>query len=226
MSRPDSITSRAHRFALIVKLLNNSSSPAQVNLAVLRGCVRLSPHAAEAMLPDDQRLPSGLQSDQYSERHKATIQGIRASGLIREDSRDIPTFGFGYVGILFPLTAGRGGAMLGVPQSISLQGNCDEITNPSSQPTAGQVFRDSSQPFMPGGNWRIHVDFPNDVAAEVRDGRLQLQLFVGNKILSVEPATLGKLHRIRWSAGTAWSSLALGPMYEVPDRFYPPGLSN
>jgi len=220
---PDSRPFFFHRLGLIVKLLNNSDTPARVDLAVLQGCIRLGPIAAESMLPEDQRLPDGLHIDKYFEKHKATIQGIKAFGLIREDSRDVPAFGTGYVGILFPLSAGKTGALLGVPQSISLQGNCDEITNPSPQPAAGQIFRDSSKAFMPGGNWRTHLDFPNDLAAEVRDGRMQLQLFIGSEVFPVEPDAFRKLLSIRWQN---WSTLALAQMYEVPDSYYPPRLSN
>ena len=197
-----------HRLALIVKLKNRAPSPAIVHLASLEGCVSLTPFAADAMLPKDQRLPSGLQAYTWIEKYKKTIQAIRPSGLIREDSRVVPTFGAGYVGILFPFPTG-GGSMISDPHSISLEGDCDAIPSPHPQPTVLQIFR----------RWAIHTGPPSDLAEEIRDGRVRLQLFIGNEVLPVESEVIRELQSIRWKN---WRTLALAQMYEVPDSDYPP----
>ena len=151
---------------------------------------------ADAMLPKDQRLPSGSQAHTWIEKYKKTIQAIRPSGLIRdEDSRVVPTFGAGYVGILFPFR----GAMISDPHSISLEGDCDAIPSPHPQPTVLQLFQIGA----------IHLR-PTDLAEEIRDGRVRLQLFIGNEVLSVEPKVIRELQSIRWKN---WPTLDLARMY-------------
>lgn len=198
-----------HRLGLIVKVKNHSDLGVVADVALMEGCVGISAIAAEMMLPPSEQLPSGTPVDPFT-RHKHTIQRIRVSGFIRPDSRHIPARSFGYVGILFPFPSGRTGALLGVPGSISLKGNCEEIQNPSAQPSVLQIFK-IERP--------IHFRRPDDLAEEIRDGSVRLSLSIGGASILVDPLVIKKLVSMPWES---WQDLALPQMYEVPDTFYPP----
>jgi len=203
----------AHRLGLIVKVRNRSAHDWVADFPILAGCVRIDPMAAEMMLPPSEQLPSGTNIDEFFTRHQHTLQGIRASGLVRTDSRGIPAGGVGYLGILFPFQAGRTGAFFGVPGSISLEGDCNAIQSPSSQPSITQIFK-----FGP-----IHRSRPLDLAEEIRSGKVQLSLSIAGTVAAVDPALIKRLVSIRWER---WKNLALSQMYEVPDTAYPPTIDD
>ena len=125
-----------HRLGLVLKLRNNKNFPARVDVAVIEGCVGIPAWIAREMLIAGETLPEPLVWDKtLGEIQKKTIQAIRASGTIRQDSRDVPAQGTGYVGVLFSLPPGRTGAYIHVAESASIKGNCNAIKNPSTQPT-------------------------------------------------------------------------------------------
>jgi hypothetical protein len=202
-----------HRLGLIVKSHNKSGHDWVVDFAILEGCVGIDPMAAETMLPPSEQLPSGTNISAFFTRHQHTIQGIRVSGLVRKDSLNIPAGGIGYLGILFPLPAGRMGALLGVPGSISLEGDCKAIRSPSSQPSVSQIFKIGP----------VHRSRPLDLAEEIRNGQVRLSLSIAGTATSVDPALIKGLVSIRWER---WQNLALSQMYEVPDVDYPPTIDD
>ncbi len=207
---PESVVFGRHRLGFIVKLRNKSNSAAIINLAVLEGCVRIDPLAAEGMLIEGEQIPRPMKlGNRYAALQQSAVQAIRVPGAIRENSREVRAYSAAYIGILFPLPSGRNGAIHGVLRSASIKGDCKSIKNQSSQPSAGQLFEIGS----------IHKNFPLDLAPQFRDGRLKLQLHVGDETLELDPSEIGKMASIRWKN---WSSLDLARMYEVPDSDYPP----
>jgi hypothetical protein len=202
-----------HRLGLIVKIHNKSGHDWVTNFVILEGCVGIDPMVAETMLPPSDRLPSGTNISAFFTRHQHTLQGIRVSGLVRKDSQSIPAGGIGYLGILFPFPAGRTGALLGVPGSISLEGDCKAIQSPSSQPSVSQIFKIGP----------IHRSRPLDLAEEIRSGKVRLSLSIAGTAASVDPALIRGLVSIRWER---WQNLALSQMYEVPDVDYPPTMDD
>ena len=207
---PESVAFGQHRLGFIVKLRNNSDSAAIINLAVLEGCVRIDPLAGEGMLIEGEELPRPMKFDKkYAELQQSAVQSIRVSGVIRENSREVRAFSAAYIGVLFPLPSERSGAILSVPRSVSIKGDCKAIKNTSSQPSSSQLFEIGS----------IHKNFPLDLAPQFRDGRLKLQLLVGDEAMEPDHGEIGKMASIRWKN---WSSLDLAQMYGIPDSDYPP----
>jgi hypothetical protein len=201
-----------HRIGMIAKLDNQGSVATTVDVAIVKGCVPIEAFIAQDMLIEGQELPDPLVLDEaYAQIQLSTIQGIRASGTIREDSQQIPPLGVQYVGFVFTLPPGRSGAILGVPQSVMLHGDCDSISNPSTQPAIQQLLDIGP----------IHTSFPRDLSPEFRDGGLVVELHIGGTVLEIDPDTIAELQSIRW---VNWPSLNLGQMYEVPDASYPPTL--
>jgi hypothetical protein len=209
---PESSKFTERRLGMIVKLRNDTNISPRVNVAVIEGCVRFDPLAAsgaEEILLEGETLPNPLIFDEtLSKLRQSTIQRIRVSGHIRQESRDVPGLGMAYIGVLFPLLGGRTGAIvLEEPKTVSLKGNCEAIKNASTQPGIYQLV-------TLGPDRTIR-----DLAPEFRDGRLKIRLHVGSEILEVNPKILGELKSISWKS---WSSLALPQMFEVPESGYPP----
>lgn len=208
---PNSVKFVNHRFGLIVKLQNETPSSPRVDVAVIDGCVRFDVVAAwkSDVLLENEKLPDPLIfNEELAEISKSTIQRIRISGIIRPDSRDVPSLGIAYVGILFPLPLGRYGAMMVEPRTASTKGKCEAIKKANTQPSVRQLLD-----FGPSRN------AVRSLAPELRDGRLKIHVHVGNKVLEISPGMLGKIKSLLWEN---WSHLALAQMYEVPEDDYPP----
>ena len=212
LPEPDGLVFRRHRLGLIVKLTNDSDLVARVDAALLSGCVPLEPWIARDMLLPGETMPEPFRfDDTYAELRKTTIQGIRATGGIRNDSKDLPAASAGYVGILFDIPPGGTGAQMVVPRSATTRGDCAAIENPTSQPTVQQLFVIGA----------VHTSWPHDLAPEFRNGWLNVSLNVAGTSVLINPDKLGALRYLRWRT---WKSLDLARMYEVPDTSYPPTL--
>jgi hypothetical protein len=142
---PGSVKFTERRFGIIVKVRNDTNISPRVNVAVIEGCVGFDPIAAagaEEILLEGEKLPDPLIFDEtLAKLTRSTIQRIRVSGHIRQDSRDVPSLGMGYIGVLFPLFGGRTGAIILEPKTVSLKGNCDAIKNASTQPGIYQLLQ-------------------------------------------------------------------------------------
>lgn len=212
---PNSVKFFQHRFGLIVKLRNDAASSPRVNVAVIDGCVQfdvLQASGAPNVLLESEKLPDPLIfNEELAEIAKLTIQRIRVSGTIRPDSRDVPSFGIAYIGILFQLPLGRYGASMVEPRTASIKGKCEGIKRANTQPAVDQLL-DIDRADRASQAAR-------DLAPEFRDNRLKLHVHVGNEVLEINRGSWGKLKSLAWSN---WPSLALAQMYEVPEDDYPP----
>jgi len=205
---PESVKFTQRRLGIIVKLRNNTNSSPRINVAVIEGCVNLDLIAAKNILIEGEKVPDPLiMDDNYAQLQRSTIQRIRVSGLIRQDSRDVPSLSMAYVGILFPLPAGQSGAIILEPKSASINGNCDIIKKANTQPGIGQLLEMGPNRTM------------RDLVPEFRNGRLKIRLHVGSEVIEINSKILGELKSVPWKS---WSSLALAQMYEVPESDYPP----
>jgi hypothetical protein len=191
-----------HRLGLILKIENNSPTPAIVATAVIQGCVLMDPFAVEVSLPENERLISGRPKEAHFEKYKYTIQRISFSGFIRDDTQVIPGYGTTYVGIAFPFSAEA--TYLGVPGSVSLAGNCHEIKVVNTQPSLFQIFN----------QWSPHSR-PETLRLELTDGRLKIGLFAGNQWIYIHPRRIKSLQHTR---AENWPKLGLAQMYENPDK--------
>jgi hypothetical protein len=204
---PDGNRMPAHGLGLILKIENNSPTPAIVAISVIRGCVLMDPFAVELSLPEKERLISGREKNVYFEKYRYTTQRIHFSGSIRKDTQVIPGYGVSYVGAFFPFSAQE--IYVGLPGSISLTGNCHEIKVANTEPSLFQIFN----------QWSAHSKLPDGLRLELTDGRLKLGMFAGNQWIYVHPRKIKTLQHARTED---WPRLELAQMYENPTKLANP----
>ena len=206
-SLPDGNRMQAHGLGLILKIENNSPTPAIVAMSVIQGCVLMDPFAVELSVPEKERLISGREKNVYFEKYRYTIQRIYFSGSIRKDTQVIPGYGATYVGAFFPFSAQE--VYVGLPGSISLTGGCHEIKVANTEPSLFQVFN----------QWSAHSKLPDGLRLELADGRLKIGMFAGNQWMYVHPRKIKSLQHARTED---WPRLELAQMYENPAKLSNP----
>jgi len=198
-----------HRFAIILNVHNDSPFPAVAHVGIIDGCVSMSdnPYAAETNVPPEQRQSfSGKHVSVPFERHKNTVQRIRASGIIRDGPVAVPAYGTEYIGLLFQVEPS--GAFWEFTGSVSLEGDCSKIKAFNTRPAYSQLLRMENRHRL------------RSLRKEMLTGQLKLSLIVGETEISIKPELLKrKTSSILWKR---WSKLLFAQMYENPDTNFPP----
>ena len=198
-----------HRFAIILKVHNDSPSPAVAHLGIIDGCVSMSdnPWAAEINVPTKERQSLvGKPVNAAFERHKNTVQRIRTSGIIRNGPVAVPAYGTEYIGLLFQVDPS--GAAWEFTGSVSLEGDCSKVQVFNTRPAYSQLLKlENRQRLI-------------SLRPEIFTGELKLSLIVGEAEIPIEPELLkDKASSILWKR---WRELLLAQMYENPDSDFPP----
>ena len=176
-------------------------------MALIDGCIPLDPLVADMHLPENQQIPSGTNINLIYEKYKKTIQKISVSAGISQNSKLISEYAISYVGVIFTLP--KQGAFGRVPNSISLNGNCEDIEVANTQPAVHQLLK-----------IRSINEFPKSLYPEFYNGDLKLSLFVGDEKITIDPKMI--IEPIRSLRLKSWEGLALPQMFENPETGYPP----
>jgi hypothetical protein len=199
-----------HRFAIIFKVKNSSSTSALIHTGFIEGCVKMDEViAAEGSLPPEEQISlSGKPMNAIYERHGDTVQSIRVTGIFQEPSLSslpVPAQSIEYIGILFPTSSGP---YYIVPGSASRSGECSTINTTNKWATIDQLLENAS----------LH-DFPKGLRSEFNDHQLKIYLLGANSEVPTLPSQIKPLISLRWEN---WANLLLPQMFENPQDTFPP----
>jgi hypothetical protein len=206
-----------HALAFILKVENDSPTPALIHAGLIDGCVKMNeyPEAAEISLPPERRVSFDGQDITFGfTRHKNTVQRLNISGGFLDPSTLpaqptvrvlIPIYATEYIGVQF--NQDESGAFWSHERSISLSGNCSEIQYPNRRASYLQLLQPT--PLYQSTSLR----------PEFTDGRLTILLIAGNQQLPVNPRTIKPIYALRKEN---WPRLSLPQMYENPQSDFPP----
>lgn len=206
-----------HRLALIFKLKNSSSTEANIDFSLIRGCIKVHPLEIDGHLPRNERLFYKRQSipqdtlKEILDSRKNVVQRISISGFVKENAV-VSGHDTNYIGVMFPL---YGGAIYGKEGTVSLEGRCEEIEIAHPAPQLFDLFV-----------WRIRQisQLPKALTPEFYSGQLKISLLAGNVLLEVDSEKITRLYHV---SNHNWSRLSLPLMYENPgDFFFPPVKEN
>ncbi len=197
------VNSRSDSLGLIFRLRNDSPSQGIVSLALIDGCAKISPFAADGSLPQELRSHEGQSIVEIVESRKNAVQRISVAGQFRRGSalEVVPPYATSYVGVLFPLEIQRG--VLGVPGSVSLEGDCSKVKVANDTPGVFHVFTEG---------------VPRSLRPEFSTGQLRISLIVGSRNLDVPREDIKSIRSLPWNS---WPVVSLGQLYENPGSLYP-----
>jgi hypothetical protein len=198
-----------HKLAFILKVENKSPTDTIALAALIEGYIHLDPMIGELYLPDNQ--VDGKDCNLVAEKVKDAIQKVKVSGEIRKDFNVISKYAVSYIGVILPFP--KQGAVDLIPNSVSLNGNYEEVDIPSTQPAVYQLLK-----------IRSINDFPKGLCDEFYDGNLKIYLFAGLEKIFVDPQTIKK--NLKSLSKKSWEQLSLALMYENPEDSFPPKANN